>query len=54
LSSYAAGIGMGFFSPQVLTFISGILSAASGVIWFIRQTNTRSYLTPEVQTEFVD
>jgi MFS family permease len=54
ISSYVSGLGMDFFSPQLLTVISGALSAMSGVIWFIRQTNTRSYLGPEVQTEFAE
>jgi len=54
ISSYVSGLGMDLFSPQLLTVISGALSAMSGVIWFIRQTNTRSYLGPEVQTEFAE
>jgi len=54
VSSDAAGVGMDYFSPQLLTVMSGALSAMSGVICFIRQTNTRSYLGPEVQTEFAE
>jgi hypothetical protein len=27
---------MFYISPQVLTMISGVLSAGSGVLWFIR------------------
>ena len=54
MSSYVAGIGMDYISPQVLTMISGGLSAISGVIWFIRQVKTRSYPTTEIQTEYVE
>jgi hypothetical protein len=54
MSSYVAGIGMDYISPQVLTVISGGLSAVSGVVWFIRQVKTRSYPTTEIQTEYVE
>jgi MFS family permease len=37
LSSYFAGEAMFYISPQTLTIISGIMSAFSGLIWFIRQ-----------------
>jgi MFS family permease len=37
LSSLAAGEAMAYISPQMLTIISGILSAFSGIVWFIRQ-----------------
>jgi MFS family permease len=43
LSSYISGGLMSYISPQTLTMLSGVLSALSGIIWFIRQTNTRSY-----------
>src|SRR5215204_2488295 len=36
LSSYLASEAMYYISPQTLTFISGILSASSGVVWFLR------------------
>lgn len=36
LSSYLASEAMFYISPQVLTMISGILSAGSGVLWFMR------------------
>ncbi|HYJ91466.1 MAG TPA: MFS transporter [Pyrinomonadaceae bacterium] len=51
LSSYFAGLAMDFITPQTLTIVSGVLSAASGIIWFIRQSNTRSYAGSEVQPE---
>ena len=37
LSSYFAGEAMFYITPQTLTVISGILSAFSGLIWFVRQ-----------------
>jgi MFS family permease len=43
VSSYIAGGAMDYISPQTLTIVSGVLSAASGIIWFIRQMKTRSY-----------
>jgi MFS family permease len=36
LSSYLASEAMFYISPQLLTIISGILSAGSGVLWFVR------------------
>lgn len=36
LSSYFASDLMYYISPQTLTIISGILSASSGVVWFVR------------------
>ena len=37
VSSLIGGEAMLFISPQTLTIVSGILSALSGLIWFIRQ-----------------
>ena len=37
LMSYAAGGLMFYITPQTLTVMSGILSALSGVVWFVRQ-----------------
>jgi hypothetical protein len=37
LSSYAASGLMYYITPQTLTVISGIMSAVSGVVWFVRQ-----------------
>ncbi len=37
LSSYVAGQAMFYISPQTLTVISGILSAASGFVWYVRE-----------------
>jgi MFS family permease len=37
ISSLIGGEAMFYISPQTLTIISGILSAFSGLIWFIRQ-----------------
>lgn len=36
ISSYLASEAMFYISPQVLTVISGLLSAGSGVLWFVR------------------
>lgn len=36
-SSYIAGISLGVISAQLLTVISGLLAASSGLVWFIRQ-----------------
>jgi hypothetical protein len=36
LSSYLASEAMLYITPQTLTIISGILSALSGVVWFLR------------------
>ena len=37
LSSVFASEAVYYISPQMLTVISGILSASAGVLWFIRQ-----------------
>lgn len=37
LSSYVASGMMFYITPQTLTFISGLLSALAGVVWFVRQ-----------------
>ncbi len=37
LSSYFASLAIYEITPQTLTIISGILSASSGVVWFLRQ-----------------
>jgi len=49
ISSYVAGEAMEYITPQTLTILSGVLSAASGIIWFIRQANTRSYTDGEIE-----
>lgn len=36
LSSYAASWSMLAISPQLLTVISGVLSASAGILWFVR------------------
>jgi MFS family permease len=42
ISSLVAGEAMEYFTPQALTVISGIVSALSGVIWFVRQGTANS------------
>ena len=37
LSSYVASGMMFYITPQTLTFVSGLLSALAGVVWFVRQ-----------------
>lgn len=37
LSSYFAGEAMYYISPQILTAISGLLSASAGIVWLIRK-----------------
>ena len=38
LSSYFASELMYYISPQILTIISGVLSASAGIVWFIRSS----------------
>ena len=42
LMSYAASGLMFYITPQTLTVMSGILSALSGVVWFVRQGKVES------------
>lgn len=42
LSSYFSSELMYYFSPQLLTIISGILSASAGVLWFVRMRSAKS------------
>ena len=42
LSSYVAGEAMFYISPQTLTVISGILSAAAGLVWYVRERKTEN------------
>jgi len=52
LSSYAASWSMLLISPQLLTVISGILSASAGVLWFVRsRSSERSYKQEEVLSD---
>ena len=46
LSSYAASELMFYMTPQMLTVVSGILSALAGVVWFIRQRKTAEFPDP--------
>lgn len=41
LMSYAAGEMMFYITPQTLTIFSGILSAISGVVWFMRMAKSK-------------
>jgi MFS family permease len=42
VSSYVASEAMFYISPITLTIISGILSASSGVVWFMREKPERA------------
>jgi sugar phosphate permease len=42
LSSYIGGELMFYITPQALTVASGILSAASGIVWFVREKTVKS------------
>jgi MFS family permease len=48
LSSYFSADAMYYISPQTLTVISGILSAAAGILWFYRQGMTNARLSAEL------
>lgn len=48
LSSYFSADAMYYISPQTLTVISGILSAAAGILWFYRQGMTNAGLSAEL------
>ncbi len=52
LSSYAASWSMLAISPQLLTVISGILSASAGVLWFVRTKRKEvSYESKEILSD---
>jgi MFS family permease len=42
LSSYFASLAIYGISPQMLTVISGVLSASAGIVWFLRERKTKS------------
>ncbi len=48
LASFIASEAMYYITPQTLTFISGVLSASAGVVWFIRQGTTNERLAEAV------
>jgi MFS family permease len=43
LSSYFASLAIYEISPQMLTVISGLLAASSGLVWFFRQPRSAVY-----------
>ncbi len=43
LSSYVASLAMYRITPESLTIISGLLSASSGVIWFLRMKRGKDF-----------
>jgi len=54
ISSYVASEAMFYITPQTLTLISGILSASSGVVWFLRHRRedfVASSAATELRTE---
>jgi hypothetical protein len=52
VSSLIAGESMVYISPQTLTIVSGVLSAFSGLIWFIRQGSKDTYREPPRKEAF--
>jgi hypothetical protein len=50
-SSYFSSELMYYISPEMLTVISGILSASAGIVWFLR--NRRARNTNFSQTEIL-
>lgn len=40
VSSYVASEAMFYITPQTLTIVSGVLSASSGLVWFLRSRNS--------------
>ena len=40
LSGYFAGLSQYYISPEMLTIISGVLSASAGVLWFMRKAKS--------------
>ena len=51
LSSYLASLAIYGMSPQTLTVISGILSAAAGIVWFWREKNRDSQFQIQNKSE---
>lgn len=47
VSSLVGGELMVYITPQTLTIISGVLSAFSGLIWFVRQGSKDTYRDPQ-------
>ncbi|PYT00504.1 MAG: hypothetical protein DMF63_08025 [Acidobacteria bacterium] len=48
ISSYVASEAMYYITPQTLTIISGVLSASSGVVWFLRHRSEDLASSPTV------
>lgn len=46
LSSYFSSELMFYISPQMLTVISGVLSASAGIVWFIRSKRSENATRP--------
>ena len=49
ISSYVASEAMFYITPQTLTIISGILSASSGVVWFLRHRREDFVVSPRAR-----
>jgi MFS family permease len=41
ISGYCAGVSQYYISPEMLTIISGVLSASAGVLWFLRSSKSK-------------
>ena len=53
LSNLVAGWSLYAISPQTLTLVSGVLSAVSGLFWFVR-VRTGKTVAPEAETKALD
>jgi MFS family permease len=51
LSGYLAGLSQYYISPEMLTVISGVLSASAGVLWFIRRAKSSAGISKTIATE---
>ncbi len=55
LSSYFASLAIYGISAQMLTVISGVLSASAGIVWFLRSRETNSkFQIPDSRPEITD
>jgi hypothetical protein len=41
VSGYFAGVSQYYITPEMLTIISGVLSASAGVLWFLRSSKSK-------------
>lgn len=51
LSGYLAGLSQHYISPEMLTIISGVLSASAGVLWFMRRSKSSAGISKTLAAE---